>query len=67
MYLVCQYIYYLHLRHVALSDTAEELEKEVKILKEEDILKLEQSKKSRSRMEETWVPEHKTIFLLDNN
>ena len=49
----------VHLRCIASADTVEEFEKEVKILKEGEIWKLEQSKKSRSWMEKTWLPEHR--------
>ena len=49
---------------IASADTVEEFEKEVKILKEGEIKKLEQSKKSRSWMEKTWLPEHKAKIVF---
>ena len=57
----------VHLRCIASADSVEEFGKEVKILKEGEIWKLEQSKKFRSWMEKTWLPEHKakiSFFLI---
>ena len=56
----------VHLRRIASADTVEEFEKEVKILKEGEIWKLEQGKKKfLSWMEKTWPPEHKAkIFFF---
>lgn len=54
----------VHLRRIASADTVEELEKEIKILKERETWKLEHSINFRSRMEKTWQPEHKAKILL---
>ena len=56
----------VHLRRIASADTVEEFEKEVKILKEGEIWKPEQSKKFRSWMEKIWLPEHKAKIFFFN-
>ena len=54
------------MRLIASADTVEEFEKEVKILKEGEISKLEQSKDFCSWMEKTWLPEHKAKTFFFN-
>ena len=49
----------VHLRRIASADNVEEFEKGIKILKEGEIWKLEQSKKFLTWMEKTWPPERK--------
>ena len=55
------------LRRIASADTVEEFEKEVKILKEREVWKLEQSKRFRSWMEKTWLPERKAKIILESD
>ena len=55
----------VHLQHIASTNTVEELKKNVKILKEVELWKLEESKRFGSWIEETCLPDHKPSFQLE--
>ena len=52
----------VHLRHIASTNTVEEFKNNVKILKEVELWKLEESKMFGSWIEETCLPDHKPSF-----